>query len=87
MALALASVGLKPVYKGKSKLREKYESYITDSGFFSTRPKTKEGCPKLKKINEEYQRELEDILIEVLGVEVSSENKETKIKRSKKNGK
>ena len=87
LAEAMVSAGLKPLYQGKSKLKGEYEMYINEGGIFSTRPKTKEGCPKLKKINEGYRKGFDDILIEVLGAELSSENKETKIKRSKKNGK
>ena len=36
-------VGLKPLFIGKSKIKNEYEMYISDYGVYSTRPKTKDG--------------------------------------------
>ena len=63
LAQMLKENGIKPLYKGKSKLTEVYEDYITEQGFLSTRLKTKDGCPELKKINEEYQKEFDELIV------------------------
>lgn len=66
IAIALVELGEKPLFKGGCEATEEYESYITDSGFFSTRLKTPEGCPKIKKMNEEFRQSFTNTLMEHL---------------------
>lgn len=65
LAKAMSDVGLKPLYLGQSKLTEEYESYITEHGFCSTRPKTKNGCPILNKKNEEFKKKLQQVMDDI----------------------
>lgn len=55
-AAMMVENGLNPLYIGESKLTDVYENYITKQGFFATRLKTKNGCPKINKIIEEYTK-------------------------------
>jgi hypothetical protein len=66
LAKSMQDVGLKPLYIGKSKIKKEYETYIDDMGIYSTRPKTKEGCPKLKEMNRELQKKFDDIIFDAL---------------------
>lgn len=59
IAKAMKDVGLKPLYIGKSKIKKEYETYINDIGIYSTRSKTKNGCPKLKAM-------IDDVIINAI---------------------
>jgi len=49
LAEALKELGENPLMKGDFVSDVEFENYFTESGFFSTRKKTAEGCPKYKK--------------------------------------
>lgn len=66
LANMLIENGCKPLFIGKSKLKTEYECYITKNGIFSTRLKTKNGCPILKKENDELRNKLDEILLNAL---------------------
>ena len=58
LAKSLAELGKTPLMKGDYKNKIVYENYITDSGFHSTRLKTPDGCPRIRKLNSEFQRKI-----------------------------
>lgn len=62
LAQSLASLGVEPLMKGDFISDTVYECYITEDGFFSTRPKTKDGCPKIAAENKKIEEKLFDIL-------------------------
>jgi hypothetical protein len=66
LAKALEDVGVKPLYVGQSKLKKKYENYITEQGCYSTRLKTKNGCPILKEENRKFQEKFDNIIFKAL---------------------
>jgi hypothetical protein len=49
LAMLLKELGENPLMKGDFVSDVEFENYITESGFFSTRKKTANGCPKYKK--------------------------------------
>jgi hypothetical protein len=48
LAAALTSAGESPLMQGEFVSDVEYEDHITDDGFFTTRLKTAEGCPKYR---------------------------------------
>ena len=62
LAAALVAVGDTPLMKGTFKSNAEFEHYISDGGFFGTRPKTAKGCPKYqawsRKLKEAIDREV-----------------------------
>lgn len=62
LASAIRSAGGAPLMIGEFKSDVEFEPYITEKGFYSTRPKTVDGCPRIKKMNEEFDRMLLTIL-------------------------
>lgn len=59
LAEALRVLGQTPLMIGDFKTDVVCESYITDGGFYSTRPKTPDGCPKIRAMNEKFRQELD----------------------------
>ena len=57
LAVALKDSGITPIMIGEFVSDTTYECHITDDGVFSTRPKTKDGCPKLKARNKKLEKE------------------------------
>ena len=66
LAASLVALGQTPLMIGDFKTALVYESYITDGGFLSTRPKTPDGCPKIRAMNEKSRQELDAKFIEIL---------------------
>lgn len=66
LANALRELGQPVIFIGDFKSTKEFEIYLTDDGFLSTRIKTKDGCPKIKKINEEWREELDEMLFKYL---------------------
>ncbi|MDY6862956.1 MAG: hypothetical protein SV062_08205 [Thermodesulfobacteriota bacterium] len=62
MAESLSSLGATPVMIGEFVSNKVYECYITNSGIFSTRPKTKNGCSKLRTMNKKFDAILFDAI-------------------------
>ena len=56
LAKALRAMGERPLMKGKFKSEARFESYISDEGFYGTRPKTAEGCPRYRAQAEKMQQ-------------------------------
>ena len=48
LAAALRELGQKPLMKGEFTSDVEYENYISDKGFYGTRPKTADGCPRYR---------------------------------------
>ena len=46
LAAALRGLGDTPLMKGEFTSSLEYENYISDEGFYGTRPKTADGCPR-----------------------------------------
>uniref|UniRef100_A0A6M3XJU8 Uncharacterized protein n=1 Tax=viral metagenome TaxID=1070528 RepID=A0A6M3XJU8_9ZZZZ len=74
LASSLISLGIQPIMIGKFVSDMVYECYINDSGVLSTRPKTKNGCPKVKAINEEFEAKLIDAIFGELHNQANSAN-------------
>ena len=74
MAAAIASAGGKPLMIGEMNDQREFETFIADSGCFSTRPKTPEGCARLRAWNDALDRKVYNALLSREG----SASKETK---------
>ena len=48
LSKALRAMGERPLMKGKFKSDAQFEEYISDEGFYGTRPKTAEGCSRYR---------------------------------------
>ena len=48
LAVALLQLGETPLMKGAFKSNAKFEHYISETGFYGTRLKTADGCPRYK---------------------------------------
>jgi len=66
LAAALEESGVVVVREGQYKSPLVYEMYITENGLLSTRPKTLEGCPKIKQSNKEYRDKIREIIYNYL---------------------
>lgn len=70
LAASLSDLGVTPLMKGEYISDVEYEHYITDSGCFSTRPKTKDGCAKWKAYSEKMNKSLSDTFGDMLSKEI-----------------
>lgn len=55
LANSLKELGDSPIFIGDYISKDEYENWIDDNGFYGTRIKTINGCPKINKINQEFQ--------------------------------
>lgn len=77
LAKMMEEHGLSPLYIGDSKLTDEHEGYITEIGTYSTRLKTKDGCPIL---NEHYKKLAEDIEKSIIDIFLTPEANHDKSK-------
>lgn len=63
MAASLASLNVSPIMLGDFASDIVFECYITDIGILSTRLKTKDGCPKIKAMNEDFDERIFNAMI------------------------
>lgn len=63
LAASLRDLGETPLMLGGYHSDVVYESYINDGGFLATRPKTEHGCPKLRKMQQDFEDAVFDSLI------------------------
>ena len=59
LAKALRAIGEKPLMKVKFKSDAQFEPCISDEGFWGTRPKTADGCPRWRAAAENLQMALD----------------------------
>ena len=59
LAETLREMGERPLMKGEFKSDAQFEHYISDGGFYGTRPKTTEGCPRIRAKNEKMQQKFD----------------------------
>lgn len=59
LAASLQDLGIKPLIQRGYISNVEYEHYISDNGFYGTRPKTKDGCPKIKAESERFIKFIE----------------------------
>ncbi len=64
MAEMLTEMGQKPLMIGDYKSELEYESYIADSGQLGTRPKTKNGCSRYKKLNGYFNEKITNTILD-----------------------
>lgn len=60
LAASLRELGVTPLMKGEFTSDIEYEHFISDEGFYGTRPKTEGGCPRYRKAADELQKILLD---------------------------
>lgn len=58
LAAQLKASGGNPLMQGGCLLKQEFELYLSDNGLLGTRKKTKEGCPRIKKINDDFDDNL-----------------------------
>ena len=66
LAAAIKAAGGKPVMLGEFKSKLEFENCITDAGFFTTRPKTKNGCPRYRKFCKKLKLDFDKIKNQVV---------------------
>jgi hypothetical protein len=66
LAVALRSLGEKPLMKGEFTSDVEQEHYISDDGFYGTRPKTAEGCHRYRAAAAKMQEAWDASLLAVL---------------------
>lgn len=66
LAAALRDAGEAPLMKGDFTSNMEFEHYITESGFFGTRPKTEEGCPRYRAYAEKIQRDFDSAMLSAM---------------------
>lgn len=75
LAKAMKESGLHTIFIGESLLTEEYECFIDENGFFGTRIKTKDGCPKIKQMNKDLSERFDKIIFESI-LELVERNKQ-----------
>ncbi len=63
LAAALRDAGGTPLMKGDFTSEVEFEHFISESGLFGTRPKTKDGCPRYRAYAEETQKAVASALL------------------------
>ena len=63
LAASLASLGAHPLMLGDFASDAVFECFMTDDRILSTRPKTKNGCPNIKSMNEQFDKKLLDAVL------------------------
>jgi len=58
LGLSLKEIGLEVLFQGEFNPKIEYENYINEDGVFGIRPKTEEGCPRLRKFNRQLRADL-----------------------------
>lgn len=66
LAAALVAAGEVPLYIGDFRSDVEFESFISEDGFFGTRPKTSDGCPRYRAYAEKFQRDLDDSILRAI---------------------
>ena len=62
LAEALRAVGERPLMKGEFKIDAQFEHYISDEGFYGTRPKTAEGCQRIRADTEKMKQAIDAVV-------------------------
>lgn len=66
LAAALTALGEKPLMLGEFKSDVEFESYISEGGFFGTREKTADGCPRYKAYADKLNSKMDKIIYDAL---------------------
>lgn len=62
LAAALTAMGQSPLMIGTFQSDIEFESYITEGGFYSTRHKTADGCPKWLAFESMRRKKLDEVV-------------------------
>lgn len=66
LAAALRDAGEAPLMKGYFTSEVEFEHFISESGFFGTRPKTECGCPRYRAYDEKIKKEFDSALLSAM---------------------